>query len=254
MAVFDEYIRKVNDYIRKMLEKDLPEKKFYCPEPVDEIKAGLPVKVGPKANPGIILRGDTFLELGNPNKGSKSLLLWTNNTNLIKNGNITLIGPDIQDSPNASLPFAQIILAAGESFKGTDQENLEIAPHVADQIEGYMVKSSTGNVWARVSKDAAEKGLSFEVLGKALMVLFRSNIPKTQAMEVIFITSGKEDVLQLDDIEQKTKTIRRELVKENWKAKGYDLDCDFDCGSCVDQSVCDDIRDVIVSRKKKEDV
>ncbi len=251
MAVYDEHIQKVVEYVEKMRQKDHTVRQFSCPGSIEKLKKGLPVKVGPKANPNIILRSDTFMELGNPKMGSKSLFLWTDNLSLVKNGKITLIGPDIQESPGASLPFAQIIIVAGEKFKEKEQETLEMGSHLSDQLEGYMVKSSTKNMWGRVSKDAAQKGFSFEALGKALMVLFKINVPETRAMEVIFITSSKEDVLQLDDISQKVGNIRKNIVKENWEAKGYDLDCDYDCSSCTDQSVCDDIRNVIKAEKKK---
>ncbi len=254
MSVYDDHIKKVSEYVKKMHQKELSVREFICTGSIEKLKQGLSVKVGPKANTDIILRSDTFMELGNPKIGSKSLFLWTDDPSCIKDGKITLFGPDIQESGGASLPFAQILIVAGENFKEKDQETLEIGSHLSDHVEGYMVKSSTTNLWGRVSKDAALKGFSFETLGKALMVTFKNNVPDTQAMEVIFITSSKEDILQLDVITQKVRDIRRDIVKETWKAKGYDLDCDYDCSSCTDQSVCDDIRDVLKAQKKKKKV
>jgi CO dehydrogenase/acetyl-CoA synthase beta subunit len=252
MAIFDEYIQKVKKYIEQIQATDILAQEFFCTGPADNIQGGLPIKVGPNANPGIILRGDMFIELGNPTIASKELFLWTDDLSLIENGRITLLGPDIPDSANASLPFAQIFMAGGKKFRKEDQETLEMGPHVADQIEGYMARSASGNLWSRVSNDAAKKGFSFEVLGKALMALFKSNVPDVQAMEVIFVTTSKEDVLGLDDIVGKVKNTRKEVVKESWKARGYDLDCDYDCSSCMDQSTCDDIRDVIAKKRKKD--
>jgi hypothetical protein len=64
VAAFDEYIGKVTDFVELMRRDGSPSKEFHCPGSADEIRKGLPVMVGPGANPGIILRGDTFMELG----------------------------------------------------------------------------------------------------------------------------------------------------------------------------------------------
>jgi len=251
MSVFDEDIKQIAEYVTGLKDKGLQTREFFCRELSETLAEDLPTQVGPEANPGIILRGDTFVELGNPSAGSVSLFLWTDNPSLITDNKTTLFGPDIQESSGASLPFAQIIMAGGEKFREKDHEKLSIAPHVSDQIEGYMVRSSSTNMWSRVSKDAAKKGFSFEILGKALFSIFMSNIPYTQAMEIIFITSSKEDVLQLNDLTKKVKDISQDIVKETWKAKGYDLDCDYNCESCMDQSTCDSIREVIAEHRKK---
>jgi CO dehydrogenase/acetyl-CoA synthase beta subunit len=251
MSIFDEDIKQIAEYVTGLKDKGLQVREFFCQELSETLAENLPIQVGPEANPGIILRGDTFVEMGNPSAGSVSLFLWTDNSSLITDNKITLLGPDIQESPGACLPFAQIIIAGGEKFREKDHEKLAIAPHVSDQIEGYMVRSSSTNMWSRVSKDAAKKGLSFETLGKALFSIFMSNIPYTQAMEIIFITSAKEDVLQLNNLTKKVKEISQDIVKETWKAKGYDLDCDYNCESCMDESTCDSIREVIAEHRKK---
>ena len=71
-------------------------------------------------------------------------------------------------------------------------------------------------------------------------------------MEVVFVTSSREDVLRVRDIAERAREKGKRLVEEYWKAKGYDLDCDFDCGSCSDQDVCDGIREIISVRAKKD--
>jgi CO dehydrogenase/acetyl-CoA synthase beta subunit len=207
--------------------------------------------VGPNANPGIVLRGDTFVELGNPQAGSCAALLWTGRPSLIRDGRITVLGPDIPESAEASLPFGQILMVGGECLAHEDHEKLQQAQHVADQIEGYMVRSASQNLWSRVSRDAAAKGFDFETLGRALMNLVKSGAPAASAVEVLFVTTSKADVGRLDEVVSGVREIGREILKENWKARGYDLDCDFDCASCKDQAVCDEIRDLIVARRKK---
>jgi CO dehydrogenase/acetyl-CoA synthase beta subunit len=253
MAMFDEYIEKVSRCVEEMRSRGAPVVEFDRPGSPEKLREGLPVEVGPNANPGIILRSDTFLELGNPQAGSCAALLWTDRPSLIRDGRITLFGPDIQDSAAASLPFGQILMVGGEGLDQEDHEKLQQAQHVADQIEGYMVRSASQSLWSRVSKDAAAKGFDFETLGKALMGLVKAGAPAVSAVEVLFVTTSKEDVKRLDGVVSGVKEIGRNILKETWKARGYDLDCDFNCDSCTDQSVCDDIRDVIVARRKKSE-
>jgi len=141
----------------------------------------------------------------------------------------------------------------GDDLDQEDHEKLQQAQHVSDQIEGYMVRSASQNLWSRISRDAAAKGFDFEMLGRALMDLVKTGVPAVSAASVLFVTTSKEDVKRLDGIVSGVREIGRDILKENWKARGYDLDCDFDCASCKDQEVCDEIRDVIVARRKKSE-
>jgi CO dehydrogenase/acetyl-CoA synthase beta subunit len=251
MAQFDQYIEKVSRYIEEMRSQGHRVVEFDRPGSPEELREGLPIAVGPNANPGIVLRSDTFLELGSPEAGSCAAFLWTDRPSLIRGGRITLFGPDIQESAGASLPFGQILMVGGDGLDQEDHEKLQQAQHVADQIEGYMVRSASQSLWSRVGKDAAAKGFDFETLGRALMDLIKTGVPAVSAVEVLFVTTSKEDVKQLDGIVSGAKEVGRNIIKETWKARGYDLDCDFDCASCQDKEVCDDIRDVIVARRKK---
>lgn len=253
MAVFDVYVKKLTEYGAEMREKGRQVREIDCPAAVSELADGLPVRVGPQASSGIILRGDTFIELGNPDSGSSAFVLWTDNPSLIRDGKITLIGPDIPQSPGASLPFGQVLMVGGAGLSEKEHEALEQNQYIADQIEGYMIRSIPQHMWSRVSQDAAGKGFCFETLGRALMAIFKSAVPKIQTMEIIFVTSSKEDVQGLDDIATQVRKIGKDIVKETWKAKGYDIECTlgWDCNACPDKPVCDDIRELITVRKKK---
>lgn len=254
MSVFNVYIRKVAEYIEAMRVGGRRVRIFDCPGDPERLLNGLPVRVGPGVGSGIVLRGDTFAELGSPEAGSCAFPLWTNNTALIKDGRITLIGPDILESKGANLPFGQILIAAGKELSDKQHSALDESQYVADQIEGYMVKSTPGRMWTRISNNAAEKGLGFEALGKALMAIYKSRVSQIKAMEIVFVTSGKDDVRRLDEIAEQVKKISKDIVRETWLARGYDiLECTlgWDCNSCPDKPVCDDIKTLITVRKKK---
>lgn len=253
MSIFDVYIGKVAEYVKEMQAGGRLVRVLDCSGDKEGLLNGLPVTVGPGAGSGIVLRGDTFAELGSPEAGSCAFPLWTNNISLIKDCSITIIGPDILESQGASLPFGQIIIAGGDKLSDKQHSALDEGQYVSDQIEGYMVKSTPGRMWTRVSNKAAEKGFGLEALGKALMGIYRSRVPEVERMEVVFITSSKEDVKQLEEIAAQVRKIGKDIVRENWLARGYDiLECTFgwDCGSCPDKTVCDDIKEVIKVRKK----
>jgi len=252
MAIFDVYIRKVAEYVEEMQRRERQVREIDCPTAISKLVEGLPVRVGPKVSSGLILRGDTSVELGNPEAGSCSFLLWTDSPSQIRDGKITLIGSDIQESPGASLPFGQILMVGGEELDEKDHEALRHGQYISDKIEGYMVRSASEHIWSRVSKEVAEKGFCFETLGRALMVIFKSEMHKVQAVEIVFITTDKEDLQPLDDISVQVQKITKSLIANNWKARGFDLyECTlgWDCNSCPDQPVCDDIRQLIQVRK-----
>ncbi len=252
MAVFDVYLKEVAAYVDEMRQQGRPIREFNCPESPEDIAKGLPVKVGPKANPGIILRSDTFVELGNPLAGSCAMVLWTDDPSLVRKGRISLVGPDIPESAEASLPLGQILIVGGKEFSDKDHESLIHRQYVSDEIEGYMIKSAPDRIWSRVSREGGKKGFNFEVLGKAMMSIVKSGDSRVEATEIIFVTSSKEDVQGLISLAAQVNKISKEIVKETWKLRGYDIECSLDCNSCGDKPVCDDIRDVLEVRKKKE--
>jgi CO dehydrogenase/acetyl-CoA synthase beta subunit len=252
MSIFNSYIEKLSQYVEGLKNGGRQAREFRCPSAVGDILSGLPVRVGPSTSGGVILRSDTFTELGSPDAGSVAFMLWTDAPKLLNDGRITLIGPDIPESEGASLPFGQVLLIGGKDLTTDDHGELQRSQHVGDQIEGYMIKSVSQRTWSRVSREAAAKGFNFEVLGGALVAVFKSAVPKIEAMEVLFVTSGKEDLEPLQSIAEQVQEISENIVKETWQAKGYDIECfsAYDCDSCPDKEVCDDIRSIIKVRKK----
>ncbi|MFA5375712.1 MAG: hypothetical protein WC455_08175 [Dehalococcoidia bacterium] len=242
----------MSQYIADLRRKGRKVREIDCPASTDNLLKGLPVRVGPKAGSDLILRGDTFVELGSPDVGAASFLLWTDDPSLVKSGRVTLIGPDIPDSEGASLPFGQVIIAAGKKLSSDKHEIIDRTQYVSDQIEGYMLKSMSRQMWSRVSKDAAAKGFSFETLGKALMTIFKSSVPDIEAVEVLFVTTSKEDLQPLEELGEQIREISKNMTKEIWKTKGYDIECfsTFDCASCPDSAVCDEIKEMVNVRKK----
>jgi CO dehydrogenase/acetyl-CoA synthase beta subunit len=256
MSIYDAYIPKIAEYITDLQAKGRQVRESRCPSNVGQLLEGLPVRVGPGASQGIILRSDTFAEIGNPEAGSSAFILWTDNPTLVTDGKITLIGPDVLESPGASLPFGQVLIVAGSGLSEKDHQTLEHTQFVADRIEGYMIRSVAQVIWSRVSKDAAAKGFRFESLGRALMSIFKTDVPKVQAMEILLVTSSRDDLEPLGTMGAQVNKIFKSMLREDWKARGFNIyECasGYDCKSCPDQPVCDDIKEVIQVRKRKGD-
>ena len=204
-------------------------------------------------SPNIILREDTFLELGSTAAGSCAFVLPTDQPAMIHDGRITLIGPDIPESFGLSLPFAQILLVGGENIHEDDCEDIREIQFIDGKIDGFMVRSLFENMWCRVGKDAARKGFCFEILGRVMVDHAKKSHEKIQAVEVVFLTSGKDDLRFLNSINDQVRKINKEFQKEKWKIKGYDIECGLDCGSCADKSACDDIRAVLQEQRRQKE-
>ena len=112
--VFDAYMGKVHEFVEELQAAGRSVKVWDAP--VSGLLDKLPIAVGPGANRSIILRGDTYAELGNPEAGSSAVSLFTQETGLVNDGRITLIGPDIESISGQSLPFGQVVLVAGKEL------------------------------------------------------------------------------------------------------------------------------------------
>src|SRR5450759_1246552 len=72
----------------------------------------------PEAEPwpsgsSLVLEEDTVLELGNPSIGSLSMLVWAAEGEA-HDGAVSLVGPDLAEASGTGLPFAQVVIAAGD--------------------------------------------------------------------------------------------------------------------------------------------
>lgn len=195
-----------------------------------------------KGSATIVLHEDTWLELGNPNTKSTAPVLVTENLDLVNDGAITLVGPDIPEA-RGSLPFAQILLIASDELQDEDYRKINSFQYELE-LTGYMIKAvpSSLTIWSRVSNDTAAEGFSFEVLGRAILHRYKStfNIP---SMQIIFVTSSEEDVEELEDLRHKVTRIisaMNKMIEE----------MSFDCSSCEYLDVCGDVRQLGALRER----
>ncbi len=189
-------------------------------------------------NRNIVMADTMAVELGNPSAESLSAVLWTEDLEQVSDGAITLIGPDIPESGGVSLPYAKIVLLGVDGF---NEENtcdrfgdLELVKYDVD-LRGFMLRalSRRQSEWCRIDRDAWGKGFSFRILGSDLIRLFREKA-YVHSAEVVFVTSGRGDVIELKGIMNDVTHIVGALDKMS-------TDLSFDCSTCEYQTVCDDV-------------
>lgn len=233
MALFDECIQSLREYLQEKASRGIIRK-------IESSSREWPSSKGPN----IILKEDTWIELGNPKMASKAFLLWTEDLSKVMDGAITLVGPELDETSEKSLPFAQIIIVGGHDFEDDNYIKLRRLQYDID-LDGYMIRTvpQRQRIWSRVSIDAAEKGFRLEDLGNALIKNFKSKMSFVDAAEVIFITSSKQDVNELDDISIHVQRIVSAMDKMT-------IERSLDCDTCEYVDVCGTIPELRAYRER----
>lgn len=156
--------------------------------------ADLPVEVGLAYEGERVRKPQMHVELGGPNLKEKFELLRVKSQEEIKDGKITIVGPDVQDlEEGSSVPFGIYIEVAGEKLEVEMEGVMERRIHdFCNYIEGFMHLNQRESIWLRLDKKAVKKGLNFEVTGKALQRLFKSEMAIIEKIQVTFITDPAE--------------------------------------------------------------
>ena len=256
MDSLDSYIGTMREYV-EALGNVSRAMVFECPKDAAAAAASLPFSIGPQRDTNIILQEDAAVELGNPSAASCAFVLWTADCSLVRDGKITLVGPDIPESVGASLPFAQVLLVGGAGLR--EQYHLVFEQHyaISSQIEGYMVRLAPQQqrMWTRVGRNVVNKGFSFRTLGQAILAIYKTQLPAIEAVELVFITSSKKDVEGLEPIAAQVRKARIDALSSRFARQddgSYECTSTYtDCTDCPDQNTCDDIRDLIRLRRKK---
>jgi CO dehydrogenase/acetyl-CoA synthase beta subunit len=236
MQLFDERIRELRAY-------------------VDAVRARNGVRLmrsaeAPAWPPGkkgnVVLQADTAVELGNPQDESVAFHLWTVDLGLVRDGCITLVGPDLGESVGRHLPFGKAVLLGVEdvSEENCIERYRELGLRRYDlNLAGYMLRapSQIGREWSRVSRQAVDGGFSLATLGGALIRLYKA-LPYIKSAEVMVVTSSPADVRELSMIGERASRqmdalnkMTTELVRE--------------CEACDYNDVCSQVDDFRVSRR-----
>jgi len=204
----------------------------------------------------VILQEETGLELGGMNKKSFLLIYPIKENTLLKDGNITLIGPEISTIQESAIDFGVLLLVSVKNNSDKHYKDLSSFTFISNSIEGFSIRSIPRKFWSRISKKVLEKGFSFAFLGNAILSLYRMKFNNLiNAIELIFISSCSDCIDKFLSISTDlTHKLKEKWLKklDNWKKR---IDCDYDwgCEICPYQVECYEIKKVLMARNKKEE-
>ena len=236
VQLFDERVRELRAYVDTVRARNVVRVMRTA-----EVRAWPPGKKG-----NVVLQADTSVELGNPQDESVAFHVWTADLGLVRDGCITLVGPDIGESVGRHLPFGKAVLLEVEDVceENCIERYRELGLRRYDlNLAGYMLRapSQVGREWSRVSRQAADGGFSLATLGGALIRLYKA-LPYVKSAEVLIVTSSPADVRALSIIGDRAarqigalNKMTTELVRE--------------CDECDFNDVCSQVDEFRVSRR-----
>jgi acetyl-CoA decarbonylase/synthase complex subunit beta len=151
----------------------------------------VPVEVGVIYEGERIRRNDMQVELGGPTVNQKFEIAKVRPVDQIEDGKVIIIGPDLKDlKVGGAYPLGILIEAAGAKLDSGLEGVLERRLHAyLNYIEGFMHLNQRYDVWMRLGKKSFEKGMNtFDLMGKILYRLFKSELPIVEKLQVTFIT------------------------------------------------------------------
>ena len=227
-----------------------------CPTDIEILRQSLHFQMGDEATTVFIPKEEVFVELGSPQRESISYIVIGSSE--IRDGHITLIGPDIPESDGQDLNFGQIILVGGLVIPDLEYKEMERALFHLKNLEGFMIRAIPNKLWGRVNRQAVQHGFSFETLGKALMIMYRQQFPSIEKMEIVFVTTDvPEDFLELRVIGTEVRKKYIQIYSEKLKSRLAEFtdkqraECDnpWSCEECDYNAVCDEIQDIVDKMK-----
>jgi len=153
------------------------------------------VEIGPQFEGERVRKGDLYIEFGGPKVSPKGELVTVRGMDEIEHGKITILGPDIPDlEEGGSYPIGTLVEVAGAELDKDMEPVFERKIHIyLNYIEGFMHLGQRNDIWMRISKNAAQKGLtSLEEVGKILIYLYTSELPIIEKVAITFITDREK--------------------------------------------------------------
>ncbi len=196
----------------------------------------------------LVLQEDTLVELGS-SSGSLFLILWTGKSGaLLQPGRISLVGPDVSEIGEKTIPFIQIVLVQGE-FEDEYETYRELRDLIYDtRPEGISTRiwPDRQRIWCRISREAVAQGFSLIRYGNTLI----KNLNRLKGVggaEILFITEAMEEQEELRLTAGKVREVVEALIKM------YE-EMNFDCSDCEYNEVCAEVTTLrdIRERLRKE--
>lgn len=154
----------------------------------------MPVDVGPVYEGERIRANQMYVELGGPKIEKHFELVRVKPAKEIKDGSVTLYGPDLKDMEEGSRhPIGIFVEVAGPQLEEDLEAVFERRVHeFCNFVNGVMHLNQRYTNWMRISKSAVEKGFNtFNMLGTILIRLYKAELPIIEQAQVTFYTDPK---------------------------------------------------------------
>jgi len=177
-----------------------------------------------------IRKDDLWVELGGPKADGFELTLAAS-MDEIKDGNVTIIGPDLKDIPvGTTIPFGMIFKVAGEKIEKDLESIIERRNHaLLSYISGLMHLNQRYDIWIRIGKGLQKKGVtSWAEVFKPVMDLYKAEMPFIEKMEITIVTDPakvKEELAKAMAVYQARDSRAKGLHDE-------DVDVFYGCTLC----------------------
>ncbi len=147
----------------------------------------IPMGCSPAFEGKSIRKEEMYVEFGGGRSPAFELLRMVD-TNEITDGEVTVIGPEVDAMTEGSAnPLGIIINVAGKTMKKDYEPVLERRIHnFVNYGEGSWHVAQRDLIWLRLSKEAVAKGVKIEHIGKLLASKFRMDFP--QLLEAVSVT------------------------------------------------------------------
>jgi acetyl-CoA decarbonylase/synthase complex subunit beta len=167
-----------------------------------EAEEVFPFDINPMYEGERIRKANLFVELGGQSKPSFELVLYEPDPEKMRDEEVTLIGPDLEEMEvGGAYAFAMIYKVYGKQIDKDLEAVIERRNHeYQGYIQGYMHLNQRAEIWVRISKEAVKKGLkSLKQIGRATIMLFKAELPFIEKMEATYITAEEEVVKRLEE-------------------------------------------------------
>ena len=249
----EQFLDKIRNFLDEQERKGKLFKVYHFKENFQDYLKQIGIRVGLNQFKDVILEEETEIELGGFGKKSFSLI-YPIEEGEIKDGNISLLGPELDIKSNKSLDFGMLLIIEVQKLTGQIFRELNTFRVLSDGIEGFSIRTIPRRFWCRISQNLMKKNFSFEIFGNAIIELYKSKFDDIKSMEVCFINS---DLDVIEKFLELTSQISLEFEK-NWRKKVDEwkkrIDCEYDwgCDICPYQVDCQDFKNLLVSRNQLE--
>ena len=249
----EQFLDKIRNFLDEQERKGKLFKVYHFKENFQDYLKQIGIRVGLNQFKDVILEEETEIELGGFGKKSFSLI-YPIEEGEIKDGNISLLGPELGVKSGKSLDFGMLLIIEIQKLTEKTYRELNTFSILSDGIEGFSIRTIPRRFWCRISQNLMKKKFNFEIFGNAIIELYKSKFNDIKSMEVCFINS---DLDAIEKFLELTSQISLEFEK-NWRNKVDEwkkrIDCEFDwgCEICPYQLDCQDFKDLLATRNQLE--